>query len=435
MRNRILYILTAVMLLACMICALACGVQPTEQPTEQQAVDNAVQAVTTQLADYTFSRGTQDDAAVKAREGNADSYVICDDGTNRTLVYIYEDISYDETSTYRYFDVMTNVPKEKLASDAPVLLYLHGGGWVAGNRKEDEYTLLPYLAATGTVVITMEYALWFGFNQREEAVKGVYSWENVGVMNVLNAVLRNETPVSVADQQHDITLCLTYLRDTYLPSLGLTATNIGIGGYSAGAHLSSLYAYQQADKSPIPLAFLLNLAGPVYLLNETYLYWAELLTGRAGEDPEEAEDLLLLARPLLQEMAGPLAAILGEETPIDASTEEGYQRAMEGTERVQPYTYVNENSLPTIMCYAKTHDESFDFLAPLFAAEYDDFIPIGVYTEMEQKLTDLGVVHSATVFDELSHISVAQTQASCKWMAAHVRAYADMYCKAGVEEK
>ena len=179
MKKRIVIILTSVLLLVSMFTSLtACdkSTAPDDGTTSAQAaIDAAVAATASTMADYTFRFGGEEDQAVQARAGDADKYGICDDGENESLVYIYEDICYDEASTYRYFDVLTPVAKEQLPADTPVLVYLHGGGWVSGDRKADEVSLLPYLAKAGNVVITMEYALWFGFNQREEAEKGVYS--------------------------------------------------------------------------------------------------------------------------------------------------------------------------------------------------------------------------------------------------------------------
>ena len=435
MKKRFVITLTALLLIGILLCTVACSkVSPTTDETRnyataQQTVDAAISAASAEAVDYTFRTGTEEDQAVQNRAGDADKYVICDNGQTQSLVYIYEDICYDERKSYRYFDVLTPVAKEQLDPNTPVLLYLHGGGWVSGDRKADEVSLLPYLAKAGNVVITMEYALWFGFNQREEADKGVYSWAGANVFDIIGSIIECKTPVSIGDQQADIDACLTYLRDTYLPSLGLNATSIGIGGYSAGAHLTSLYAYGKGDQSPIRLAYLMNMAGPVYMLNETYMYWAELMTGRSKENPEAAQDILDLVQPVLTESAKALAGLLGASNPIDVTTDEGYQQAIDGTAKVQPIDYVKSDSLPTILCYAKQHDESFDFLETLFNGDYDDFIPVSVYYAIEQKLTNMGVVHSNAIFDNLTHLTISTATESCKWIASRVAAYASVYCK------
>ncbi|MBQ4444241.1 MAG: alpha/beta hydrolase [Clostridia bacterium] len=400
--------------------------QGDSTPTAQQVAEAAVAAKTEALPDYNFAEGNENSEAVAAREGDADAYLVGQADGAQKLVYVYQDISYDQNSSYRYIDVYMPNAKEKLAPETPVFLYLHGGGWVAGSRKDERKTLMPYIASTGMVVVSMEYALWFGLNQQESTPLGVYSWEQMGVMEIINTVLKNEHPVSVADQQADITACLTFLRDTYLPSLGLTATNIGIGGYSAGGHLSSLYAYKNADKSPMPIAYLMDLVGPVKLLDENYKRLLDMLTGHVEDAPEAAADVLKFVSPLLEDLAAPLAGILGEEEPVNISTEEGYQHALASIAALQPIDYLNENSVPTIICYARQHDD-MPIIEVLFECEVDDFIPITIYQSISAKLDETGIVHEDKMFDNATHNTIGKNQDSCKWMAARVSAYASLY--------
>ena len=399
-------------------------VEPQEKVRAQAAADEQLNA----LADYTFTVGTSESASVQAREGDADMYIVAHGETEDKLIYVYQDISYDEGSCYRYVDVYMPTAKEKLDPETPVFLYLHGGGWVAGSRKDEQKSLMPYLASTGMVVVSMEYALWFGLNQMESTPLGVYKWESVGFMKILDIVLKNEHPVSVNDQQADITACLTFLRDSYLPSLGLTATNIGIGGYSAGGHLSSLYAYKNASQSPIPIAYLMDLVGPVKLLDENYLRLLDMLTGPLEDAPaEDVQEVLDIFTPLLEDLAGPLASILGEEEPVNIATEEGYQHALEAIKAFQPIDYLDENSVPTIICYARQHDD-IPIAEALFECEFDDFIPITIYTSILRKLGEVHNVCNCKLFENATHNTIGKNQDSCKWMAANVSAFASIYC-------
>jgi len=399
---------------------------------EQAKANAAVAEKTAALADYTFARGAEDDAQVEAREGDADMYIIAtaegEGESEKKLIYVYQNVPYDKDSAYRYVDVYMPTAKEKLDPETPVFLYLHGGGWVAGSRREEQLSLMPYIASTGMVVISMEYGLWFGLNQQGDATPlGVYGWESMGVMKILDTVLSNEHPVSVNDMMDDITTCLTFLRDEYLPTtLGLTVSSIGIGGYSAGGHLSSLYAYKHAADSPIPLAFLMDLVGPVKLLDENYMRLLDMLTGHLENDNGDSADLMELITPLLSDLAAPLAGILGEEEPIDISTEEGYRHALESISAFQPIDFLTDKSLPTIICYARQHDD-IPVAEALFECEFDDFIPITVYQSISTKLDEVGIVHEDKLFDDLTHNSIGKDQASCKWMAANVAAFASLY--------
>ena len=361
-------------------------------------------------------------------------YIIAHSDSQDKLIYVYQDVSYDEGSCYRYVDVYMPTAKEKLDPDTPVFLYLHGGGWVAGSRKDEQMSLMPYLASTGMVVVSMEYALWFGFNQTEASPLGVYNWMGMGktnmeaIFNIFDLVVKNTHPVSVADQQADVTACLTFLRDSYLPALGLTAANIGIGGYSAGGHLSSLYAYKNAQNSPIPIAYLMDLVGPVKLLDENYLRLLDMLTGNLEDAPQEdVQDVLDLLTPLLKDMAAPLAGILGEEEPVDISTKEGYTHALSSIEGLQPISYLTSASVPTIICYARRHDD-VPIAEALFECEFDDFIPITVYQSISAKLDEVGIVHADKLFENATHNTIGKNQDSCKWMAANISAFCSLYC-------
>ena len=49
-------------------------------------------------------------------------------------------------------------PREAV-SDAPVLLQIHGGGWVIGNKREQALPLMTYLAARGWICVAINYRL------------------------------------------------------------------------------------------------------------------------------------------------------------------------------------------------------------------------------------------------------------------------------------
>ncbi len=428
--KRSLFCLTTILVCIACLALSACGERPSAL-TPQQKADAAVDATMTATADYTFAEGKADDALVLAREGDADMYIVAHADEGDKLIYVYQDVYYGEgepqQNAYRYIDVYMPTAQEKLDPDTPVFLYLHGGGWVAGSRKEEQLSLMPYVASMGMVVVSMEYALWFGLNQMDITPLGVYGWQTYGMTQIINTVLANEHPVSVDDMMADITACITFLRDVYLPSLGLNATKIGIGGYSAGGHLSSLYAYKYAQESPMPLAYLMDLVGPVKLTDDNYMRLLDLLTGHTQDETGAIDDTLSFLQPMLADLAPALGGILGEDGPVDISTEEGYAQAIAKIHTYQPIDYLNADSLPTIICYARQHDHS-PLAEALFQCEFDDFIPITVYQAISAKLDEVGVVHSDVLFDDLTHNSIGYSQKSDKWMATAIAAYASLYC-------
>jgi acetyl esterase/lipase len=93
--------------------------------------------------------------------------------------------------------------------DAPVVIYVHGGGWRSGDKSDEAATRLAPLAAYGVTVASVEYRLLPGAN--------------------------------FPDQIHDLKGAVRWIR-AHAPRLGLRTDRIGIWGASAGAYLGSLLA-------------------------------------------------------------------------------------------------------------------------------------------------------------------------------------------------
>ena len=91
--------------------------------------------------------------------------------------------------------------------DAPVLLYAHGGGWVAGDLATHDGLCRLLVKETGWSVLAVDYRL------------------------------APESPYPAAVE--DLTRALDWLRDQGL--------RVGVGGDSAGGHLAAVLARQAAD--------------------------------------------------------------------------------------------------------------------------------------------------------------------------------------------
>ena len=99
------------------------------------------------------------------------------------------------------------------APDAPLVVYVHGGGWRSGSKDEDA-ARIEGLAARGVTVAAVDYRL------------------------VPDAVF----PAPL----HDVKGAVRWLRANG-PSLGVRTERIGIWGASAGAYLASLLALTAGD--------------------------------------------------------------------------------------------------------------------------------------------------------------------------------------------
>jgi len=94
-------------------------------------------------------------------------------------------------------------------ADAPLVLYVHGGGWRSGDRADARAERLAPLAACGVTVASADYRL------------------------VPGAIF--------PDQLHDLKGAVRWLR-AHGPGLRLPSERLGVWGASAGAYLGSLLA-------------------------------------------------------------------------------------------------------------------------------------------------------------------------------------------------
>jgi acetyl esterase/lipase len=99
-------------------------------------------------------------------------------------------------------------------ADAPLVLYVHGGGWRTGDKADAGAERLAPLAAYGVTVASVDYRLVPG--------------------------------ATFPDQMHDLKGAVRWLR-AHGPTLGVPTDRLGIWGASAGAYLGSLLALTTGD--------------------------------------------------------------------------------------------------------------------------------------------------------------------------------------------
>lgn len=133
--------------------------------------------------------------------------VIRADGTR-----IFAGVSYALVAGYRPLQLDVWVPPA--ASPPPLVVWIHGGAWLSGDRRYLPETLRPEqlfdaLVAGGLAVATVDY--------------------------------RHTREAPFPAQLHDVKAALRYLR-AYAGDLGVDATRVGAWGESAGGHLAALLA-------------------------------------------------------------------------------------------------------------------------------------------------------------------------------------------------
>ena len=188
-------------------------------------------------------------------------------------VQIHENVSYG-TRERNILDlyIPANVDKD---AEQGVILFIHGGSWTSGDKSSMTDDCKAF-AEKGYITATMNYSF-----------------------------------LNFADEsKSDFATMLTEIA-------------AALSGYSAGAHLSMLYAYSMLDKSPLPILFVRSKAGP-----------ADYRTFSPSS-------------PDLQEI---LARMGNGNITADAMQSEQFIAMMQA---VSPVTYVRSGVPPTLMAYGK----------------------------------------------------------------------------------
>lgn len=146
-------------------------------------------------------------------------------------VSVYENISYGSKER-NLFDIYIPAAADKKEGHA-LILFLHGGSWTSGDKSSmaDD---CRFFAERGYVTATMNYSF----------------------LNMLG-----EEKVDFTTMMTEIAQALSAIK-AYAATQGVNITRAALSGYSAGAHLSLLYAYSMGEHSPLPVLFAHSKAGP-----------------------------------------------------------------------------------------------------------------------------------------------------------------------------
>lgn len=238
----------------------------------------------------------------------------------------YRDVMYDRYRD-RSFDLY--VP-DQADPDKPhgLILFIHGGGWTGGN-KEDMQDEARSFAKAGYMTAVMDYTLITPYDP------------SITMMTMLDDIGQ------AIDKIHRTTRVLGY-----------RVNKLGLYGYSAGAHLSMLFAYSRHDPA-IPIAFVVAKAGRV-----------DFTIRPIGSTDQQ------------------FAAQLSQWTGTRVTT--GQVTAGKDTaavRKISPGTYVTRQSPPTEFAYG----------------QYDTLVRPEHGVELEKLLTTYEVPHKGFVFGHSGH--------------------------------
>ncbi len=191
------------------------------------------------------------------------------------------------------------IPK-KAKSDCGLLLFIHGGGWQAGD-KTHHHPDAEYFCKKGYICSTMNYR---------------FVDENI----------------NVSDEINDITSALTAIKNECFKE-GFSIEKLILSGGSAGAHLSLLFAYTKKENSPVKPVAVCAYCPPVNLKSPDFLM------GISGKYENWKYCIL--------------SHCCGVKITKESFLCEKQQKALE---KISPQSYITESCVPTAVFQGKLDD-------------------------------------------------------------------------------
>ena len=178
-----------------------------------------------------------------------------------------------------------------------VMVFIHGGGWIGGDKSGYKKDLIEWAENYGYVTAAINYR---------------YASESIHIDDIVS----------------DIDMAMSKIKSVTTEN-GLDIHKALFTGGSAGGHLSMYYAYAKRDTAPITPACVVDYCGPTDLTDSNYFI-----------DDGNLDATLLMA-----------SLISGTNLTID-----NIEENMEQLLHTSPITFVDENTVPTVVCHGDKDD-------------------------------------------------------------------------------
>jgi len=264
-------------------------------------------------------------------------------------------------------------PTHKVFKKAPVVVYFHGGAWVAGRKEVINANrvngAVNRLREDGYTFVCPDYTL---ATQENSAFPDCI----VDAFDVLNWIKEN------ADE---------YNFDT---------GNIGVAGESAGAHIAMMIAYAQPQeikeglKVDVKINYVVDIYGPSNLETLYHSQTVEKLNERIEKLPENLRERLDIAQHL-----------------FGFDPEKETVRAKKVVEKYSPVNYLNRNNPPTLIIQGLS----------------DQIVPKDQSASLYKKIDSLGVESEFYQLEDVGHafrgISTEQKANVQDWIVDFIKAH------------
>jgi len=148
---------------------------------------------------------------------------------------VFRDLAYGKKSR----QVMDVAFPSDYEENRSVILFLHGGGWISGDKSGFTAKAVPMSEKTGCITASMNYRYLSG-------------------------------SVDCEDMLDDIDKALKKIK-SMAKSRGINANKVMLVGFSAGGHLALLYAYTRKNSAPIKPAAVISYSGPTDLSSKKFV--------------------------------------------------------------------------------------------------------------------------------------------------------------------
>lgn len=272
---------------------------------------------------------------------------------NESVGTVHTDLPYGDGEANK-FDLY--LPADSSKGSYGLVVYLHAGGFTSGDKKDDTQ-MLQWLCSKGYVAAGINYTL-----RTEENTASVYSQ---------SVEIRDAIPVVIEKAK----------------KLGYSIDKMAVAGGSAGHALAMIYAYRDAEQSPVPVVLTFGAVGPASYYQEDW--------GEFGLDKSD------------EACAAMFSVMSGEKITPEEVADGSY---LQKVKPISPADWVTADSPATVVAYG-THDKIQPFLASL---------------RLKSALQENGVDYKYFEAEHSGHGLQNDSKVSIAWMKA-IEAYLDKY--------
>lgn len=265
----------------------------------------------------------------------------------------YEDVSYGSHERQK-LDVCFPAEHD---GEVGLFLLIHGGAWIEGDKDSCTETATVAARDFGLVGAAINYH---------------YISDSVHMDTLMN----------------DIDLALAKIKEMGAEK-GINVNKVMFMGFSAGAHMSLLYAYSKADTAPIKPVAVVSCAGPTDFTDESFYI---------NNDIGNSETMAALFS-----WAG------GKPFSYDDRAKPEIKASLEA---ISPLSYVNASTVPTILNHG----------------DKDTIVPYSNAVSLDAKLTEYGVPHHFNTYRNDGH-GLGNDKATDDVAYTHLIEYINTYLK------